>query len=76
MEEAAAAAVAAAAAESGWFWWLSYLSPFAWGYWLIALVLPDSVMWFLNVLGLFLGCCVSCDEQWSSPAYSWADSVC
>jgi hypothetical protein len=21
-----------AAAESGWFWWLSYLSPFAWLY--------------------------------------------
>ena len=63
MQEAAAAAVAAAAAESGWFWWLSYLSPFAWAYWLIALVLPETVMWFLNLTGLFLGCCVSCDTS-------------
>ena len=48
VQETIAAAVKADAASSGWFWWVSWLSPTAWAYYVVSFVLPSSVMYLLR----------------------------
>ena len=41
--------------NSSRFWWTSWLSPTAWAYSLVSLVIPSAVMYYVDLVGLAIG---------------------